>query len=69
MEFAVEKEEDIIADVEHPVVTRHNETGRNAIFISETFTNGIVWDRRGSQAVQKCLRSWIPSNSVSAITI
>ena len=87
MEFAVEKEDDIIADVVHPVVARrpsgyrtrrswlamcfkrttpavqrckndrrwpsslrvrstaqarHAETGRDAIFISETFTNGIV---------------------------
>ena len=42
MSFAVEREEDIIPDVIHPVVVRHPETGRDAIFISETFTNGIV---------------------------
>jgi taurine dioxygenase len=42
MAFAVEQEADIIGDVAHPVVVRHPETGRDALFISETFTNGIV---------------------------
>ena len=42
MTFAVEKEEEIIPDCIHPVVVRHPETGRDAVFISETFTNGIV---------------------------
>ena len=32
----------IIPDCIHPVVVRHPETGRDAVFISETFTNGIV---------------------------
>ena len=42
MTFLVEKEEEIIPDCIHPVVVRHPETGRDAVFISETFTNGIV---------------------------
>merc|ERR550514_2486865 len=42
MTFAVEREEEIIPDCIHPVVVRHPETGRDAVFISETFTNGIV---------------------------
>ena len=42
MTFLVEKEEEIIPDCIHPAVVRHPETGRDAVFISETFTNGIV---------------------------
>ena len=42
MTLLQDREEDNIPDVVHPVVTRHPESGRDAVFISETVTNGIV---------------------------
>ena len=42
MTLIQDREEDIIPDVVHPVVTKHPESGRDAVFISETFTNGIL---------------------------